>query len=1405
MYKICSTIFLLFYISSIVYNQNQNYKFEHLTINDGLSSNSITCIFQDSRGYLWFGTQDGLNKYDGYDITTLNYDPKDSLSLSSSYISDICEDKDDNLWVSTPNGLNKICLKNGEITRFGSGPVALYGQHENSINLLHFDQSGNLWVGKRNGLDCLTIHPNQETANQFVIKHYQSDTTKSNALVNNYINVIYEDNKGYLWIGTRGGLHKFDPGKEIFTVYKHNPQDHNSISHNNVHSIFEDSEGILWIGTRRGWLNRMNIRTGKFNHYKNYHLKDIVTITEDASGNLWFGALANRGLSCLVKEKNEFVHFKHDPSNKTSLRDNHINDLFIDNSGILWIAGYIGGVNILDPHKRKFEHYYHIPTDSASLSANHIWSICEDKTGKVWIATWGKGVDCFNPISGEFTNYKYNPDNPNSISWNWVRSICEDKSGSIWCGTERGLAKFNPETKIFTRYTANPSIQTSPKYLSNNNINSIYEDKDGFLWIGTYRGLNRFDKKSGHFTHFFRNPSDPNSRYVNLIVSIFEDKSGVLWINTNVGLYIFDKSTETFNRFILDPKDPDNHAKNFAVSFAEDRNDIWFGTVAGLTKLDKNSRKLSHYTTHDGLSGNIIYGILEDNSGMLWLSTNFGLCKFDPVSEKVRKYKTIDGLQSLEYNSGAYHKGQSGYFYFGGTNGFNRFHPDSIKDNPNIPMVHITSFKVLDKTYSFNKLNNEKNHIELSYDQNIFSFDFVALNYTNSINNQYAYFLEGFENNWIYCGTRRYARYTNVPPGEYVMRVKGSNNDNIWNEKGASIRIEILSPWWRTWWAYSSYLIVIVLVLYTFRKYDLKRQQLKHALASEHIHSRKLREIDKMKSRFFANISHEFRTPLTLILGPIDKLFSKTTDNDTKEELSIMQRSSKRLQRLINQLLDLSKLESGEMTLQLEKVDIVKLIKQYVQSFESLAKRKGIKLEFKSEVDEHIALFDTDKIEKILNNLLSNAFKFTQSGGLIKVSILTELITSEERSNQFPSWEGRSLSVVEGRGVGENRHNSFKIKVSDTGIGIPADRIDNIFDRFYQVDDSNRRDNEGTGIGLALTKELVELLGGSISVESEVEKGTTFTVILPIIKKETGDWKSETEKKKTKKEIEIVKSSLVQKSLVEEKFKETESLSPMSGLQPPIVLVVEDNPDMRAYICGHLKSNYKIIEAENGLKGFNKAIDNIPDLIISDVMMPKMDGIELSEKLKADERTSHIPVILLTARVETADRIEGLETGADDYLVKPFEAKELQVRIKNLIEQRIKLRQRFFKEIVLGSQEIKIDSLDEQFIKRLFDICQQHLSKPDFNVNVLGKEAGLSRSQLHRKLKGLTDKSATEFINILRLKRAAVLLKENHDSISKIAYDVGFNNLSYFNKSFKKLFGETPSDYIQNKKHDKLY
>ncbi|MFC2094579.1 response regulator, partial [Bacteroidota bacterium] len=692
-----------------------------------------------------------------------------------------------------------------------------------------------------------------------------------------------------------------------------------------------------------------------------------------------------------------------------------------------------------------------------------------------------------------------------------------------------------------------------------------------------------------------------------------------------------------------------------------------------------------------------------------------------------------------------------------------------------IPPVIITEFQLLHKPVfvGFNKSLNrtilkksitETEEIELLYDDNVISFEFAALDFHIPEKNKYAYFMEGFDKDWTYTdANRRFVTYTNLDPGEYTFRVKGSNNDGVWNEEGASLRIIIAHPWWATWWAYILYGVFTVVLFTTSTRFYLNRQRLRHQLELEHDHSKKLEEVDQMKSRFFANISHEFRTPLTLILGPSDSIIKETSKEDIKKKAGTIKKNANRLLALINQLLDLSKLEAGRLKLRASCGNIVTFVKGIAMSFESVGEQKDIILKIKTTSNKIEVYFDKEKMEKILTNLFSNAFKFTPVGGKITATI------------------------------NETDISSVTIKIRDTGIGISEEEIPRLFDRFYQVDNSQTSEQKGTGIGLSLTKELVELHLGSIKVESKEGKWTEITISLPLGKKHllpdeiVEEDESPVERKILVEEEDRLTSLQLEKPLPEDFDKDRN-----------IILVVEDNTDVREYIKESLEEEYQIEEAANGEQGVRKAENIIPDLIISDIMMPRMDGNELTRKLKNDEKTSHIPIILLTAKTEQESKLEGLATGADDYLMKPFDTEELLIRIKNIIAIRRKLQKKFSNGefVAPRGEEKKLRSIDEHFMNKVIEVIEQHISEEEFSIEEFGNEVGMSRSQLHRKLKALSGKSASRYIRSVRLARAKTMIIDQKGNISEIAYSVGFSSPAYFTKCFKDEYGYPPSDLV---------
>ena len=1397
--------FFIFTLPVVICAQYPNINFEHITIEQGLSYSRISCFLQDQQGFLWIGTQDGLNKFDGYYFTVFRNNPNDSTSISSHRIWSILEDKEGIIWIGTlDGGLNRFDPEKQQFRHYVNDPDNPNTLSQNTVTTISEDTMGFLWIGTlRGGLNKF-----DKKTEKFI--RYQSESDNPHSLNNNSVLATCIDKSNILWVGTwGGGLNKFNQEKEQFVQYKYNPKNSNSISSDVIWSIFVDKMNTLWIGTMDGGLDKFNRDTESFTRYM-HDPKDINSISqnninlvyEDLSGRLWIGTWGG-GLDEFDPITEKFKNYHHNPDDPYSLSHNEVKSIYEDNSGIIWIGTNGGGLNKLDFEKEKFAYFRHIPNMN-SLSHNDVWPVYCDRSGQIWLGTIGGGLNKFNFEKQLFTSYKYSPDNNNSLSHNSVISILEDHDGMLWIGTiNGGLNKFNPVSTKFTRYLFDPEQPTS---LSHNFIPSLYEDKSGKLWIGTWGGgLCLYEKEKDCFKRYQHNPNDNNSISDNIVWSICEDRYGAMWIGTESGgLNKYDQEKGIFKHYFHDPGNPKSLSSNAIYSIVEDsRGILWIGTAGfGLNKYDRQFDSFIRFTSENGLANNMINGIVEDDNGYLWISTNKGLSKFDPIKEKFRNYDRNDGLQSNQFNFNGVNKRKTGELLFSGINGFNIFNPALIQDNQNIPPIIITGFQLFNEpvTISENEKANHSNsytlpkHISnlkkivLAYYENAFSFEFAALDYHSPQKNKYAYRMEGVDLNWVYTdASRRFATYTNLDPGEYTFRVKGSNNDGVWNEAGTSIKVIITPPWWETNLAYVLYILLFISAGYITWRLQLRRIHLKQQMEMDHFEAEKLREVDQMKSRFFANVSHEFRTPLTLIKGPVKQMLDGKFAGNIKEQYKMILRNSDRLLSLINQILDISKLESGKMKLQVSEMDISDFLKALALSFASLAERKRIKLN--TDLKNIRGFVDRDKLEKIVNNLLSNAFKFTPEGGEIVVSLNTP-----------------SVSPLMHKGGIEG---GLEIVISNTGPGIPTEQQEKIFDRFYQapfgqVDNQYQKDGQGTGIGLALTRDLVEACRGAISVSSMPNKNTTFTVILPVAgecfkddeivdESEAGARRPKTGEPKVKASEPDTKNLTGKKAALK-----SSDRTPASVVQSPLILIVEDNPDMTRYISSFMESDYRILTAGNGKEGLNKTIDKYPDLIISDVMMPEMDGFEFCKQAKRDERISHIPIILLTAKADMTSKIDGLEFGADDYITKPFEAKELQIRTKNLIEQRRKLREKFSFIMDLKPEDIAASSMDEQLLHRLLAVFEDHMEEPDFSIEKLAIEIGLSRRHLNRKIRALTNLSPTDFIRTLRLHKAARLLKNTSGTVSEIAYKVGFNNLSYFSKSFHRHFGKVPSDFLNS-------
>lgn len=850
-HKLLLTLLILGCLETQVSAQSVDISFQRISLQQGLSQSIVSSMVQDSRGFMWICTEDGLNVYNGYEFNVIRSDPEKPKSLSYNQTTTIYEDRKGNLWIGTFNGgLNKHDPYTEEFTCYlhdSNDPNSL---SNNIVRAIYEDKDGNLWIGTDNGLNQLIERTTEDGRSITAFIHYVHDPEDPNSLSHNLVRTIYKDHKGTLWIGTEGGLNKLvqksrenEKSTVMFNHYLNDPQDHNSLSHNRIRAIFEDHKANLWIGTDNG-LNKLVLADNEntkpiFIRYQNlpsdpYSLShnEVYAIYEDQSGVLWIGTNGG-GLNRFDQNTQHFVRYQNDPMDLNSLSYDEVRSIYEDRSGILWIGTYGGGVNKINPRTKHFLHYKPDPNDPNSLNEEIVWCIYEDQHNILWIGTNGGGLNRFDQEKNWFTHYLHDPDDPKSLSSDIVRLVLEDRSGTLWIGTQGGgLNRFDPVTENFTRFQRNSDELTS---LSHNNIRVLYEDRSGTLWIGTRGGgLNKLVPSTNPsvlptFIHYRHNPQNPHSLSNDFIRVIFEDLSGSFWIGTlGGGLNKFDRETETFTHYRADPDNPNSLNSDFIFSMYEDKSGIlWVGTWGGgLNRFDPAKQIFTHYTEEEGLPNNSIYGILEDKQGYLWFSTNNGLSKFNPKTEIFKNYTVTDGLQSNEFNGGSFFKNSSGKMFFGGINGFNTFYPEDIKDNPQIPQVVITAFQKMNQEVRFDKPISEIEELRLSYKDYIFSFEFAALDYTAPEKNQYAYKMEGLDKDWIYTdASKRYVSYTTLAPGKYVFRVKGSNNDGVWNEKGASINITIYPPFWKTWWfrAIISILLVgLVFFLYLRRLKEVR-------------------------------------------------------------------------------------------------------------------------------------------------------------------------------------------------------------------------------------------------------------------------------------------------------------------------------------------------------------------------------------------------------------------------------------------------------------------------------------------------------------------------------------------------------------------------------------------------------
>jgi signal transduction histidine kinase/ligand-binding sensor domain-containing protein/AraC-like DNA-binding protein len=1365
------SILCLIQLASIVYVSGQDYRFKHINRNDGLSQSNVTCILQDHKGFMWFGTRDGLNRYDGYTITVYRNDPVNPRSLSHNYIRTIFEDNQHKLWVGTEDGgLSLYDRATDDFTNYLHNPRDIRSISSNKVRAITQDSKGRLWIGTGGG------GLNRFDAKEKIFTCYRQTPADASSLSGNDIEDILEDRDGSLWIATwNAGLNKFRIDEEKFIHYRKEENNIYSLSSNYLKKLYIDAGGTLWIGTTEGGLNRYDKTQNRFIRYiytpgtkHGISNNDVLSITEDDAGNLWIGT-QNGSINILNKSRNKFHYINHDKNNPDGLNNGSVYSLYKDQQGNIWVGTFSGGINFCDRTANKFRHFTNNNT-STGLNNENVLSIYEDDSEIIYIGTDGGGLNIYQRHSKEFTHLVHATQNTNSIPSNYPLCMYEDREGYTWLGSFYGkVSLFNKQTYSFQKINFNVDIK---------HVAAITEDTiTGKIWMGTWgEGLIIYDKQNQKVQHYIPDATKEESLSHAIVFSIYQDQQGNMWVGTEGGgLNLYDRKKDQFIHFQYNRDNPQSISNNIVNVIYEDRSgNLWIGTQGGLNLLDRNKSTFTTYTIKDGLPNNVIQAIEEDRHGNLWLSTNKGISRLDTKAVTFRNYEIADGLQSNSFNRLSSFRNKQGTIYFGGINGLDYFHPDSIADNNFIPPVYFTELQVFNKPVNFREDHapiacpiDEAQVITLSYKESVFSLAFAALNYTSPEKNQYAYRLEGFDERWNFVGSQRKATYTNLDPGEYILRVKATNNDGIWNEQGNSIRIIITPPFWKTWWAKIIYAILLLASLFVLRYILVQRMKVRNRL-----------EMDDIKLRFYANISHEFRTPLTLILGPLNQLTTSTDiHGKDKQMLDLIHRNGQHLLRLINQLMHIYELDAGFMKLNVMQGDIISFVKGIKEAFQFTAEKRNIVYNFSTSVPTAEKYFDPDKLEKIILNILSNAFKYTPDQGKISVSIML----FEEGTPPVPE-------VI----LKKKRHaKSFLcIRITDSGEGISQAFHEKVFDPFFRVEREHRT-KEGTGIGLALARQLAVLHHGDILLKSDMGEGCEFSVWLPVGQEAFASDEF------ANKPYDITDRLLdTQTTYGIPDTKPADPTDQSELRRRPLLLVVEDNSDIRQFIKLNFDTTFLIEEAENGEIGFQKACDSIPDIIISDVMMPVLDGVEMCSRIKKDIRTSHIPVVLLTARSDEDFQLHAFKAAhADDYIVKPFSTNVLLAKLSNIIELRESFRKKYYRDFIANPTAPATTSPDAIFIKKAVEAVEQNIEDPDFNVETFCRDLGMSQTNLYRKLQSILGVSGNQFIKDIRMKRAVQLLESGQHPVHEIAYRVGFADANYFSKSFKKQFGVLPSAY----------
>jgi signal transduction histidine kinase/ligand-binding sensor domain-containing protein/CheY-like chemotaxis protein/AraC-like DNA-binding protein len=1370
--------------------------FRHLTIADGLSQNAVTAIVQDRRGFLWLGTRDGLNRHDGRRFEVHRHDPFDATSLPGGDVTALLEDRRGALWVGTRDaGAARFDRRTERFAPVPGGPTG-------HVTAFAEDASGAVWLGTATeGLYRCTFAADG-TMRVERVAHAATDPA---SLGDDHVRALLVDRRGTLWVGTDAGLDRLEgvgAGRASFAHVTSRTPPPLALADARVTALHEDERGRLWLGGITGVAMLDSARTAIrhfFHRYRTfrYGWGEAASLATDPAGTLWIATRSE--LMQLDPATGIFTYRRRDERDPEGPSSDLPTVVYRDRSDVMWVGTNGFGVDVHDPKATRFRTYRRPPGMPSRLAGFSVYTIFEDRAGALWLDAGL--LYRLDRGTGTLRSFETDSRRPDDFGNTGVWAIVEDPAGWLWAGGYRGLFRHEVATGRTRHYRHDPADTAG---LPEEVVYDVFRDREGAIWAVTENFLLRLaDTTRGRFERWRHKPRATGGQWI--FPSLRQDARGALWLGSDQGLARFEPRTGTFTRWRHDPRDPRSLAHDAVRALlpdprAPDRA-LWVATAGGgLDRLDLASGRFTHLTVRDGLPNDVVYAVLADARGMLWASTNRGLARVDPATRAVRTYDARDGLQGDEFNSGSAFAGRDGTLYFGGLYGVSWFRPEAVRDNPHAPVVAITGFRRGDRLESVRDSGTvlpaaigETDTLRVSWRDAVLTFEFAALEYSAPGKNRYAYRMRGLNDAWVQAGAAPSATYTNLPPGRYVFEVKATNNDGVWSTRPAALSVLVAPPWWRTGWAYALYAALALAVLEGARRATVARLRLQRRLERERLAAEQLRELERARSRLFANVSHEFRTPLTLTMGPLDDLragMHGPLAEPVAEQVALARRNAGRVLALIDELLELARAEAGRTTLRARALDLGDFTDAVARGFRPLAERKAIAYDVQRPPRAVTVWADPEHLERALSNLLSNAFKFTPDGGAVRVAVAAD-------------------------------DASARITVRDSGPGIAADEVARIFDRFHRAG-ATAASYPGTGIGLALARELVVLHGGTIGVESEAGFGSSFTVTLPTGRAHLSPEQLADEGAalawvpRTPSDVALASPP---PTPVDASDDDAVDVGEGDAIERDVttVLVVDDNAEVRAFVRQHLASRYRVLEAADGTQGLALARSALPDLVLADVMMPGLDGMALCRALRADPETDFLPVILLSARAETEDRLAGLADGADDYLTKPFDVRELLARIGNTIAARRRLRERAAASPVAGPpvttpdgtpvvegpgapgrpvlhpSPVQVTAADARFLEQVRAAVERHMGDDGLTIERLASEVAHSRGHLHRRLRELTGESPSELVRRMRLERAAALLAAGAGSVGEVAYTVGFKSVAHFSNAFHELTGVRPS------------